>query len=198
MRRLILASASPIRARLLQQAGLTFDVEPARIDEAALRDSMQAEGAGPRDIADALAEYKAQRIANRRPEALVLGCDQVLVLKGRILGKPTDRNDARARLQELRGQQHSLLSAAVLFDGGRPIWRHVSEASLYMRDFSDSFLDWYMSEKNYEILETVGGYAIEDLGIRLFDRIEGDYFGILGLPLLELLTVLGRRGDIPA
>jgi len=198
MRRLILASASPIRARLLQQAGLTFDVEPARIDEAALRDSMQAEGAGPRDIADALAEYKAQRIANRRPEALVLGCDQVLVLKGRILGKPTDRNDARARLQELRGQQHSLLSAAVLFDGGRPIWRHVSEASLYMRDFSDSFLDWYMSEKNYEILETVGGYAVEDLGIRLFDRIEGDYFGILGLPLLELLTVLGRRGDIPA
>jgi septum formation protein len=159
---------------------------------------MQAEGAGPRDIADALAEYKAQRIANRRPEALVLGCDQVLVLKGRILGKPTDRNDARARLQELRGQQHSLLSAAVLFDGGRPIWRHVSEASLYMRDFSDSFLDWYMSEKNYEILETVGGYAVEDLGIRLFDRIEGDYFGILGLPLLELLTVLGRRGDIPA
>lgn len=198
MRPLILASSSQIRARLLRDAGLNPRIEPARIDEAALRDGLLAEGATPREVADSLAENKAMRIAGKHPEALVLGCDQVMVFQGSILSKPADTDELRERLVRLRGQEHGLLTAAVLFDQGRPVWRHLSEAKLFMRRFSASFLNWYLSEIKPEVLQTVGGYEVESLGVRLFERIEGDYFAILGLPVLEVLNALTIRGDLNA
>jgi septum formation protein len=198
MRPLILASSSAIRADLLRRAGLDIEVMPARVDEDAVRDSLLAEGASARDMADALAELKADRIARKRPDDLVLGCDQILEFDGQALGKPDSSADARARLTALSGQTHRLFSAAVLHDRGRPVWRHVAEAQLTMRALSPEFLDWYLARVGDEAVHTVGAYAIEGVGLRLFERIEGDYFGILGLPLLELLAVLSRRGDIPA
>lgn len=196
MRPLILASASPIRAQLLRRAGIEVTAQPARIDEDALRASLEAEGAGPRDVADALAEHKALKIAARAPQALVLGCDQVLAFQGRILGKPEDPAAARARLLELRGQTHQLLTAAALYDHGVPVWRHVAEAHLTMRAFSEAFLDRYLAEAGPDLLTTTGGYALEGPGSRLFATVQGDYFAILGLPLIELLNALARRGDI--
>jgi len=198
MRLLILASSSPIRAALLSRAGVDFQVMPARIDEENLRAGLQADGAAPRDVADALAEHKALKIARRHPEALVLGCDQILELDGQSLGKPATLAEARGRLMALRGRTHRLFSAAVLYDRGQPVWRHVARAELTMRGFSDAFLDDYLARLGDAALQTVGGYAVEDYGIRLFDRIEGDLFGILGLPLVELLAALARRGDILA
>lgn len=196
MSRLILASASPIRAALLHNAGLEIEQIPARIDEEMLRQALQAEDASPREIADALAEHKALRVAGRHGKGLVLGCDQVLDLDGRVLAKPADRTEARQRLLLLRGRTHLLHSAAVLYADGAPIWRHVSRAALTMRAFSDSFLEDYLAAAGEDATQTVGGYAVESLGIRLFERIDGDYFGILGLPLLELLNFLSGRGDL--
>lgn len=198
MQLLILASASSIRAKLLTQAGVDFQTVPARVDEAAVRDSLMSDGASPRDIADTLAEFKAKRVSQSRPEALVLGCDQILEFSGQVLGKPGSLTEARERLTLLSGQTHSLFSAAVLYDQGRPVWRFVAEAKLTMRALSPAFLDWYIGQAGPEVLETVGGYAVEGVGIRLFDRIEGDLFGILGLPLLPLLNALTQRGDILA
>ena len=193
---LILASASTIRAQLLRQAGIDFDVTPARIDEAALRQALEAESAGPRDIADALAEQKAVRITHRHPQTLVLGCDQVLECDGTLYSKPDSPAEAQTQLARLRGRTHRLHTAAVLCQEGQPIWRHVSTPQLTMRNFSDAFLDEYVTDNWDEIRLCVGAYQVEGLGIRLFERITGDHFAILGLPLLELLTVLTRRGDI--
>jgi septum formation protein len=194
---LILASASKIRAELLDRAGLQFEVSPARIDELALRSSLLADGAGPRDIADALAEHKARRAAGRHPQAMVLGCDQVLECEGRLFSKPETPEEAHAQLRDLRGKTHQLHTAAVLYADGAPIWRHVNTPKLTMRDFSDDFLDGYLAQNWSDIRHCVGAYQVESVGIRLFDRIVGDYFSILGLPLLELITFLTRRGDIP-
>ena len=193
---LLLASASPIRAEMLRRAGLTFEVQPARIDEEALRDSLRAEGAGPRDLADALAEHKARRLSTRRPEALVLGCDQILDLDGAILSKPDSPAQARAQLLQLRGRTHTLHAAAVLCRAGAPVWRHVGVARLTMRAFSDSYLDGYLTRGWPAIGQSVGAYRLEDEGVRLFSRIEGSHFTILGLPLPELLVHLGRIGEI--
>lgn len=198
MRLLILASSSPTRATLLSRAGVTFQAMPARIDEESLRAGLQADGVGPRDVADAMAEHKALKIARRHPEALVLGCDQILEFEGQCLGKPATLSGARERLIALRGRTHRLFTAAVLYDRGQPVWRHVTRADLTMRAFSDEFLDDYLARLGDEALHTVGAYAVEDYGIRLFDRIEGDLFGILGLPLVDLMAVLARRGDISA
>ncbi|MFN4101673.1 MAG: Maf family protein, partial [Pararhodobacter sp.] len=137
---LTLASGSTIRAALLRDAGLAIDMRPARIDEDNLRESLLAEGASPHDLADALAEQKALKIATRLP-GLVLGCDQILECEGRIFAKPASPQDARAQLDALRGRTHRLHSAAVLYAGGEPVWRHVSTPRLTMRDFSDAFRD---------------------------------------------------------
>jgi septum formation protein len=193
---LILASASPIRATLLRQAGLDFTTQTPRIDEAALRDAALAEGASPRDIADTLAEMKALRISARNPGALVIGCDQVLALGKAVLGKPADLAAARAQLLSLRDREHRLLSAAVVCQDGAPLWRHVSEARLTMRAFSDAFLDAYLARNTDAATGSVGAYRLEEEGIRLFSAIEGDYFTILGLPLLPLLSWLTLRGEI--
>lgn len=195
-RPLILASGSEIRLSLLRAAGLDVTAQVARIDEATIRQSLEAEAATPRDIADALAEMKAARVADRAPGALVLGCDQVLEFRHKVWGKPETAEDARTQLLALRGKTHKLLSALVLYDGGAPIWRHVGEARLTMRDFSDSFLDGYLQRNWPSVAQSVGGYKLEEEGIRLFSTIEGDHFTILGLPLLALLSYLASRGFI--
>lgn len=194
--RLILASQSPIRARLLAQAGINAEALPARIDEDAIRSALEAEAATPRDIADTLAEMKARKLAERNPDAVVIGCDQVLEFRKTVYGKPETPAQARDQLRTLRGQTHRLLSAVVVYDRAEPVWRHVGEVRLTMRDFSDAFLDDYLSRNWESLRESVGGYKLEEEGVRLFSAVEGDYFTVLGLPLLPLLAWLGQRGYI--
>ena len=192
--RVVLASASPARADLLRRAGVEVAVDPGRIDEAAVKASLLAEGAPPRDVADKLAELKALRVGARHETAFVLGADQVLVHRGEILDKPASLDEARAHLRRLRGQRHNLLSAAVVVLQGAPIWRHVGEARLTMRPFSDAFLDGYLRHVGEHALTSVGAYQLEELGAQLFSRVDGDYFTVLGLPLLEVLGFLRARG----
>lgn len=193
---LILASSSPIRFTLLRNAGLQVTTQPARIDEDTIRASLQAESAIPRDIADTLAELKARKVADKNPQALVLGCDQVLAFKQQVWAKPESRDEARAQLQTLRGETHQLLSALVLYHRAEPIWRHVGLARLTMGNFSDTYLDAYLDRNWPEVAASVGAYQLEGEGIRLFSSIEGDYFTILGLPLQPLLSYLSLRGFI--
>ncbi|MFQ6546900.1 Maf family protein [Aestuariibius sp. 2305UL40-4] len=193
---LVLASGSAIRAQLLRNAGLEFEVLPVRIDEEAVRAAMVAEGAPGRDIADALAGMKARKAAEKAPGALVLGCDQVLESGGQVFGKAETRDEGRDQLRLLRGQRHSLLSAAVLVEDGREVWRHVGVARMAMRDFSDAYLDAYLDRTWEEVRHSVGCYQIEGEGVRLMGRVDGDYFSILGLPLVELLNYLSVRGVI--
>lgn len=193
---IILASASAVRLQLLQNAGLDVSVRPARIDEVAIRQAMAQEDAKPRDIADALAELKARKIAANQPGALVLGCDQVLAFRDKTLSKPESVAEAREQLTALGGQTHFLHSAVVLYHDARPIWRHIGTARLTMRTVSDSYLDGYLDRNWPAVAQSVGGYMLEGEGIRLFSEIEGDYFTILGLPLLPLLSYLSLRGFI--
>ena len=195
---LILASGSAARVQMLRAARIPFDAHPVSVDEDGIKQAMLNEGATPRDIADALAEMKAFRAAQRHPDALVLGSDQVLVLENRLLSKPRDLDDARSQLGELRGRAHQLLSAAVIFEGGKPVWRHVGRAQLVMRKFSDAFLDAYIARNGDDLLATVGAYKLEGDGANLFSRVQGDYFSVLGLPLLEVLEFLRTREVIKA
>jgi septum formation protein len=191
-RHLVLASASSIRAHLLAQAGLAVTLHPARIDEDAMRAALGAEDASPRDVADALAEAKARKVSAAHPEAVVIGCDQVLEFQGQVWGKPVSRDAARAQLADLRGRTHALHSAVVLYDLGEPVWRQVGEVRLTMRRFSDAYLDDYL-DRNWDLVkDSLGGYKIEGEGLRLFARIEGDHFTALGLPL----SYLSDRGFI--
>lgn len=193
---LVLASSSETRLRMLRAAGLPVTAQSARIDEESVRAALESEGAHPRDIADTLAEMKARKIAERTPGAVVIGCDQVLEVDRRAWGKAPTREDARRQLLALRGRSHRLLSAVVLYHDGQPQWRHVGEARLTMRDFSDDWLDGYLSRNWDDLRHAAGGYLVEAEGVRLFSAIEGDWFTILGLPLLPLLGYLGQRGFI--
>jgi septum formation protein len=193
---LILASGSEIRAQLLRNAGVPFNIEIARVDEQMIKESLLAEGASPRDIADALAESKARKVASKHPDAMVLGCDQVLDFRGALLSKPDSPDQAISQIKSMRGERHSLLSAAVIYNEGKPIWRHVGQVRLRMRHASDSYIQDYVIRNWDSIRHSVGGYKLEEEGVRLFHSIEGDYFNVLGMPLLELLAFLTLRGEI--
>lgn len=193
---IILASGSEIRRQLLARAGLSFAVAPARLDEAALTAALLAEDTSPRDIADTLAEHKALKISRKNPAALVIGSDQILSLDGHVMHKPRDREDCRAQLRALRGKGHELHSAAVICQAGHAVWRTVSRVRLTVRPFSEPWLEGYIARNWPAIGESAGSYRFEEEGVRLFSHVEGDYFAILGLPLLELLAFLTTRGEI--
>ncbi|MBL6427957.1 MAG: septum formation protein Maf [Maritimibacter sp.] len=194
--RLILASGSEIRATLLANAGIAFDVEPARIDESAIRAGLAAEQATPRDVADALAEYKARKVGQKNPTSLVLGCDQVAALKSEILNKPETPEVAREQLARLSGQTHHLMSAAVIYHDYEPVWRHVGMVRMTMRQLSDAYVKDYVDRNWDSIRHSVGSYKLEEEGVRLFSQIDGSYFNVLGLPLTELISYLIVRGDL--
>ena len=193
---MILASTSPTRLTMLRAAGLNPTPVAPRVDEASIRDALTAEDATPRDIADTLAEMKARKVAEKHPETLVLGCDQVLALDRETFAKPETPEDARAQLRRLRGKTHKLLSALVVYENAEPVWRYLGEARLTMHDISDAYLDDYVTRNWDSIRHSVGCYKVEEEGVRLFSAITGDHFTILGLPLLPLLAWLGNRGMI--
>ncbi len=190
MSSLVLASASPARARLLRAAGLDIAVAPVGVDEEAIKASLAQDKAGPDDVATVLAETKADRGSRRAPGTLVIGADQVLACGEAWFDKPPDMAHARAQLQALRGRTHRLHTAVALARDGSVIWRHVERATLVMRDFTDAYLDDYLAAEGEAVLGSVGAYRLEGLGAQLFSRIEGDHFTIQGLPLLPLLEQL--------
>jgi septum formation protein len=191
----ILASASQIRATLLANAGVAATCRPADIDEGALRADMSRDGPPPPpEVALALAHAKAAVIAGENDGAIVIGADQVLALDGEIFEKPASIGAARLQLMRLRGRPHRLISAFVCRLGDRVLTEQVSSAELVMRDFTDAFLDRYMEEAGEAVLHSVGAYQLEGPGAQLFEHIDGDYFTILGLPMLPLLAVLRRAG----
>ncbi len=169
---------------------------PARVDEEAAKASLRTQGLAPRGQADALAELKAVSVSQRAP-GFVIGADQMLALDGEVFDKPADLAEARAHLLRLRGRRHELVTALVIAVDGAPIWRHVETPRLEMRDFSDDFLESYLERAGARLCASVGAYQLEGLGAQLFERIEGDYFSILGLPLLPLLAFLREHGMAP-
>jgi septum formation protein len=194
--RLILASLSPTRRRLLADAGLEFTVEPARIDEATIKARFRAEGRSASDCALALAGAKARQVAADHPCGLVIGADQILVCGDAWFDKRASLADARCQLEALRGCTHQLVTAACVVREHALIWQGETSANLTMREFSDTFLDAYLAAEGTAVLGSVGAYRLEGRGIQLFAQVEGDYFAILGLPLLELLGFLRERGAL--
>ncbi len=192
---LLLASASPFRRKMLEAAGVPFRVVPADVDESALKRRLAGKVAAE-GLAEALAAAKAVAVSARFPTDLVIGADQVLALGDEMVGKPRDKDAARAQLQRLRGRMHRLLTAVALAQGGRVVWSTIDAATLTMRDFSGAFLNEYLARCGVRLQGTAGAYEIEGLGIQLFDRVEGDYFTIIGLPLIPLLAELRVRGVV--
>jgi septum formation protein len=193
---LVLASSSRTRSRLLGEAGLAVTCDPAAIDEGAMKTRCRAEGRDATACAASLADAKAACVAARHEGALVIGADQLLVSGDDWFDKPQDRAAARRQLLRLRGKPHELVTAIAVWRGNRALWRHVERPRLVMRDFSDDFLDAYLAASGDGILASVGAYQLEHLGAQLFERIEGDYFAILGLPLLPLLGFLRETGVV--
>ncbi|WP_083897389.1 nucleoside triphosphate pyrophosphatase [Azospirillum sp. B506] len=194
--RLVLASGSRTRAMMLERAGVTAILDKPLVDEDEVKAAGRAEGVSADIVAEALAELKAQRITRRHPGALVVGADQMLDCEGRWFDKPADRAAARAQLLDLRGKTHRLVSCAVVVRDGERIWHKVDSARLTMRNFSETFLDEYLDRVGDEVLQSVGAYQLEGLGAQLFHRVEGDFFTILGLPLLPLLGFLRVHGVV--
>jgi len=187
---LVLASGSRIRAELMKNAGLTIDVDPADVDERAVEAPLLEAGFPPEDLASVLAEAKANEVSARRPDDLVIGADQILAFEGERRTKPEDMKAARRQLLAFSGKTHELLSAVVISKGGEAIWRHVSTARLTMRPLTPAFIGHYLAKAGDDVLSSVGAYQLESLGVQLFDKIDGDYFTILGLPMLPLLAQL--------
>src|SRR4051794_14775953 len=194
--KIILASGSPFRKAMLVHAGVDIEAVPATLDERALEAPLQDSGASPEDVALVLAEAKATDVSERRPGALVLGCDQTLSLGDEVFHKPADMEAARRQLLALSGKTHQLNSAVVLARDGEVLWRHVGIASLTMRRLDPAFIGRHLAHVGARALTSVGAYQIEGEGIQLFERIEGDYFTIVGLPLLPVLAKLRDLGAI--
>jgi len=195
---LVLASSSAIRARMLAAAGVDAIIDPAAIDEARIKAGSQAAGGDAGSCAQLLAEAKAEHIAGRHRGALVLGADQILECDGRWFDKPRDLEEARAQLQALSGRTHRLITAAAVVRDSAVLWRAIETARLTMRRVSEAFLDRYLAAMGKRVLATVGGYELEGLGAQLMTRVEGDYFAILGLPLLPLLAFSREDGALAA
>ncbi len=193
---LVLASGSAVRATLLRQAGLAFEVQNSRVDEDIIKEKFANSDTDALTIK--LAEAKAIAVSAERPDALVIGADQILSCQAKCYDKPRDMSEARTNLTMFRGRPHRLHSAIVLAKSGAIVWRHSDHADLTMRNFSDVFLDRYLAEVGDKVLTSVGCYQLEGPGIQLFEKIEGDYFTILGLPLLALLAELRQRQVVPA
>lgn len=194
--RIILASGSPFRKSLLENAGIEFEAIPAAIDERAVEAPLEGSGATPEDVALVLAEAKALDVSERRPDALVIGSDQTLSLGDKVFHKPADMEAARRHLLALSGKTHQLNSAVVLVRNGETLWRHVGVALMTMRPLDPAFIGRHLSRVGAKALMSVGAYQIEGEGIQLFEKIDGDYFTIVGLPLLPLLAALRDQGTI--
>ena len=195
MSRIILASGSAIRKQILDGAGLNYEVIVKPVDEAAIKDSMLAENSRLQDIADALAEAKALRVS-RQTDGFVIGADQIMVMDNQLFDKPKDLGEARERLLSMRGKRHELIGAVVVCENGRPVWRHLSKTNLWVREFSNEFLDWYIEQEGEALMKSVGAYRFEGPGAQLFEKVEGGFFAILGLDLLPVLDYLRVRGVI--
>lgn len=195
-RKIVLASASKSRADMLKNAGLKIEVSPADIDEFAVRQAMH--GSEPADIAEVLARLKAEAISKSNPSAFVIGADQILALGDEIFEKPENMDEARKTLLKLRGQTHELISAVVLAKDGETIWSHTESAQMTMRDLSPEFIGKYLSAAGERVCSSVGAYQLEALGVQLFSKVQGDFFTILGLPLIPLLTILRENEIIPS
>ena len=196
----VLASGSRFRRQMLENAGVAIRVLVAAVDEPAARAEMTRHDPAiqPGDVAMQLAALKALEVSARQPDAIVIGADQVLALGQDIFGKPADIGAARAQLLTLRGKVHTLQSAVVLAQNGRVVWQHLGVAHLSVRAFSEAFLDAYIAGAGATVTETVGAYQLEGLGVQLFERVDGDYFTVIGLPLMPLLGELRQRGLIVA
>lgn len=195
--RLILASGSAIRAQIMDGAGLDYEIISKPVDEAAIKSAMLDEGSRLRDIADALAEAKAIKVS-RQENGFVIGADQIMIMEGELFDKPKDIDEARERLKSMRGKTHQLMGAVVVCENGQAIWRHSAITTLSVRNFSDTFLDRYIEAEGEALTKSVGAYRFEGPGSQLFSKVEGDFFSILGLPLLPLLDFLRVRGVIPS
>ncbi len=192
---LVLASGSKVRARLLQDAGLTFSIEPSDVDEDVIKQALKSKSASPEEIAGALAEAKS-KASTQSKDRLVIGADQILVQGSEMFDKAKTISEAREKLKHLRGKTHHLVSAACVTKDGQVIWSTTNSVFLTMRAFSDEYLEAYLSRNQEAALTSVGAYQLEGEGVQLFDTIEGDYFTILGLPLLEILEVLRKNALI--
>jgi len=193
---IVLASGSTARRDLLRMAGIAFDAETLPIDEDAVKQAMRQSGASVVDTAIELAELKAYRVSSRRPDRLIVGADQMLEIEGEWLDKPKNLEQAKDHLLHLRNKTHRLISAVVVVKDGTRLWHTVSTATMTMRPFTDQFLNDYLDKGGEGLLGSVGAYKLEGLGIQLFSAIEGDYFTILGLPLLPLLDFLRNHNEV--
>ena len=194
--RLVLASASASRRALLEGAGLCFDIRPAHVDETALKQGAMTDGLDAADTALLLADAKARLVAAQEPDAVVIGCDQLLVCDRRWYDKPADFDEARRHLLALRGRAHTLITAVLCRRGDHLLWQTVARPRLTMRAFSDAFLETYLALEATHVTSTVGGYRLEGPGIHLFAGFEGEHAAILGLPLLGLLGFLREYGVV--
>lgn len=193
--RLILASGSAARRDMLRNAGVPFVVRPADVDEAALKAALDVDAAA---LATRLAEAKALQVSCGDPDAWVLGADQTLAFDGGLVSKARSLTEARVRLTAMRGRSHQLHSGAALARGGQLVWTGVDSAEMHMRAASDAFLDAYLTAEGEGLLASVGSYRLEGMGAQLFERVEGDFFTVLGLPLWPVLNELRRAGVLIA
>lgn len=193
---ILLASSSPIRKLLLERANVLFKSVKPNIDEESVKASLLMEQYNAREIADALAELKARKISSMNPHSLVIGCDQILELEGLIFKKPVSKEKAIEQILKMSGKKHVAYSGAVICENGKPVWRFVGKAELYSKHYKEDYVTKYVNRNWESIKETVGGYKIEEEGSRLFIKITGDFFSILGMPLIEINNYLGTRGSI--